>query len=175
MIATKRSAPVDAEKQAMQFLILMDKLNAAGYEHYEISNFAKPGMRSQHNSSYWQGINYFGFGPSAHSFNGTARRWNVANNALYIQSLQKDMIPFEEEILTPTQQLNEFIMTSLRTMEGLDLELVSQKFGRELKEKLERESKKWLEAKKLLLSDSNLILTREGKLFADGIAADLFF
>ena len=175
MIATKRSAPVDAEKQARQFLLLMDKLEAVGYEHYEISNFAKPGMRSRHNSSYWKGANYFGFGPSAHSFDGKARRWNVANNALYIQSIQKDMIPFEEEILTPTQQLNEFIMISLRTMEGLDLDIVSEKFGKEFKEKLVVGSGKWVMGKTLRMDGSKLILTREGKLFADGIAADLFF
>ena len=175
MIRAKRSAPVDAEKQATQFLMLIDKLAAAGYEHYEISNFAKPGLRSCHNSSYWKGTTYFAFGPSAHSFDGRSRRWNVANNALYIQSIQKDTIPFEEEILTPTQQLNEFIMTSLRTMEGLDLNLVSEKFGKEFKGKLVVGSGKWVMEKKLLMDGSKLILTREGKLFADGIAADLFF
>ena len=175
MIATNRSAPVDAEKQARQFLLLMDRLEVAGYEHYEISNFAKPGMRSRHNSSYWSGANYFGFGPAAHAFDGVSRKWNVANNALYIQSIQKDMIPFEEEILTPTQQLNEYIMTSLRTMEGLDLDLVSEKFRVPSREKLVVGSGKWVVGGKLLIKGSKLILTREGKLFADGIAADLFF
>ena len=175
MIATNRSAPVDAEKQARQFLLLMDRLEVAGYEHYEISNFAKPGMRSRHNSSYWSGANYFGFGPAAHAFDGVSRKWNVANNALYIQSIQKDMIPFEEEILTPTQQLNEYIMTSLRTMEGLDLDLVSEKFRVASREKLVVGSGKWVVGGKLLIKGSKLILTREGKLFADGIAADLFF
>ena len=175
MITTRRSGAVDAEKQARQFLLLMDKLEAAGYEHYEISNFAKPGMRSRHNSSYWSSVTYFGFGPSAHSFDGGSRRWNVANNALYIQSIKKDRIPFEAELLTPTQRLNEYIMTSLRTMEGLDLDIVSENFGKEFKDKLVVESGKWLVAKKLILDGSRLILTREGKLFADGIAADLFF
>lgn len=175
MITTKRSAPVDAEKQARQFLMLIDKLEAAGYEHYEISNFARPGMRSVHNGSYWKGTTYFAFGPSAHSFDGRSRRWNVANNALYIQSIQKDMIPFEEELLTPTQQLNEFIMTALRTAEGLDLDIVLKKFGKESRKKLELGSGKWLEGGKVMLKGSRLILTRAGKLFADGIAADLFF
>ena len=110
MIATKRSEPVDAEKQARQFLLLMDKLEAAGYEHYEISNYALPGMRSKHNSSYWSGENYYGFGPSAHSFDGKNRRWNIANNSIYIKSLQNNSIPFEEETLTMVQQLNEYIM-----------------------------------------------------------------
>ncbi len=175
MIAAKRSPPVDPEKQARQFLLLMDKMEAAGYEHYEISNFAKPGLRSRHNSSYWTGELYFGFGPSAHSFDGKARRWNVANNALYIQSMQKGTIPFEEEVLTPTQKLNEYIMTSLRTMEGLDLDLVSEKFGKEFRDKLEVGSGKWEAGQKIRLQESKLVLTKEGKLFADGIAADLFF
>ncbi|MEI9934169.1 MAG: hypothetical protein WDM71_04820 [Ferruginibacter sp.] len=116
MIITNKKQPVDPELQAAQFLLLMDWMEQTGYEHYEISNFSKPGMRSKHNSSYWQGKNYFGFGPSAHSFDGKCRKWNIANNSLYIESLQKNIIPFEEEILTSTQQLNEYIMTSLRTM-----------------------------------------------------------
>ena len=176
MIHQKSSLPVDAEKQAEQFLLLMDLMKQEGYEHYEISNFAKPGMRSKHNSSYWQGNPYYGFGPSAHSFDGkNSRRWNIANNLLYIQSILKNMIPFEEEILTETQQLNEYIMTSLRTIEGLDLKLISSVFGNDNYKKLQAGSMKYIESKKLLLKKEKLILTREGKLFADGIAADLFF
>ena len=129
MIALNKKEPVDTEKQARQFLLLMDWMEQAGYEHYEISNFAKPGLRSKHNSSYWLGESYYAFGPAAHAFDGKRRKWNIANNALYIQSLQKGNIPFEEEILTETQQLNEYIMTSLRTMEGLDLDYVSKIFG----------------------------------------------
>jgi oxygen-independent coproporphyrinogen-3 oxidase len=172
MIETKRSLPVDAEKQAHQFLLLVDMLEAAGYEHYEISNFAKPDMRSRHNSSYWQNSSYYGFGPAAHSYNGTSRKWNIANNALYIQSLLNNKVPYEEEILTPSQQLNEFIMTSLRTMEGLDLNLVSEKFGNDKRSHLEMAAEKWKD--KLSNKNGHLILNREGKLFADGIAADLF-
>jgi oxygen-independent coproporphyrinogen-3 oxidase len=176
MIRQKRSLPVDPEKQADQFLLLMDFMEQEGYEHYEISNYAKPGMRSRHNSSYWQGMSYYGFGPSAHSFNGKdTRRWNIANNALYIQSLLKDEIPYEEEILTPTQQLNEYIMTSLRTIEGLDIEKVRSTFGNEYAEKLKSGSKKYIENETLVLKNEKLVLTRQGKLFADGIAADLFF
>ena len=147
----------------------------AGYEHYEISNFAKPGMRSQHNSSYWQGKKYYGFGPSAHSFDGIKRKWNIANNSLYIESLNKNIISFEEEVLTETQQLNEYIMTSLRTMEGLDLNFVSKKFGEAASDKLQLLSKKYIDTSRLKNQYSKLILTNEGKLFADGIAADLFF
>ena len=175
MIATKKKEPVDPEKQAEQFLLLMNWMKQAGYEHYEISNFAKPGMRSKHNSSYWQGKNYYGFGPSAHSFDGKSRKWNVANNSLYIQSLQKNIVPFEEEVLTETQQLNEYIMTSLRTVEGLDLELVSKKFGENFSSKLQVISKKYVDTLKVKSENLKLILTKEGKLFADGIAADLFF
>ena len=176
MIDQKRTAPVDPEKQAAQFLLLMDRMKEKGYEHYEISNYALPGMRSKHNSSYWQGKPYYGFGPSAHSFDGkNTRRWNVANNSLYIQSLQQQIIPFEEEILTHTQQMNEYIMTSLRTIEGLDMQLLKENFGLSNYELLQTGSKKYINSGKLILENNSLILTREGKLFADGIAADLFF
>ena len=175
MNAQNKKAPVDAEKQAAQFLLLMQWMEAAGYQHYEISNFCKPGMQGKHNSSYWQGKKYYGFGPSAHSFDGEKRKWNIANNALYTQSIQKDIIPYEEETLTATQQLNEYIMTALRTMEGIDLGFVGQRFGKENSNKLQIASDKWKAGKKMEDFDSKLILTREGKLFADGIAADLFF
>jgi len=175
MISAKKKAPVDTEKQAEQFLLLMDWMKNAGYEHYEISNFAKPGMRSQHNSSYWQRKKYYSFGPSAHSFDGIKRKWNIANNNLYIESLNKNIISFEEEVLTETQQLNEYIMTSLRTMEGLDLNFVSKKFGEAASDKLQLLSKKYIDTSRLKNQYSKLILTNEGKLFADGIAADLFF
>ena len=181
MIALKKKQPVDPGKQARQFLLLMDWMAKAGYEHYEISNFAKPGMRSKHNSSYWsqtpegQGKVYYGFGPSAHSYDGKSRRWNISNNALYISSLEKNIIPFEEEVLTPVQQLNEYIMTSLRTIEGLDLNHVSTKFGEKFNIDLLDSCKKYIAANKLINRNSKLILTKEGKLFADGIAADLFF
>ncbi|MGC4101624.1 radical SAM family heme chaperone HemW [Ferruginibacter sp.] len=175
MIAQKKKAPVDAERQAQQFLLLMQWMQEAGYEHYEISNFAKPGLRSKHNSSYWSGEKYFGFGPSAHSFNGRSRKWNVANNALYIQSLQKDTIPFEEEVLTPVQQLNEYIMTALRTMEGISTKYISTKFGEEKAARVIAASYKYESTGKLKMVNGRIVLTAEGKLFADGIAADLFF
>ena len=175
MIAQHKKEPVDAEKQAEQFLLLMQWMAEAGYEHYETSNFAKPGMRSKHNSSYWQAKPYYGFGPSAHSFDGRKRKWNVANNALYIQSLKNNLIPCEDELLTPTQQLNEYIMTSLRTMEGVDLEKIKEEFGEQYSDALLKGSNKWQLGHKLIVDESKLVLTSEGKLFADGIAADLFF
>jgi len=154
---------------------------AAGYEHYEISNFAKPGSRSKHNSNYWSqspegsSATYYGFGPSAHSFDGKRRRWNIANNALYIQSLQKGLLPFEEETLTETQQLNEYIMTALRTAEGISTKYISTKFGKEKASKIIQAGAKYESTGKLKMENERIILTAEGKLFADGIAADLFF
>ena len=175
MIAQHKKAPVDSERQAEQFLLLMDWMKEGGYEHYEISNFAKPTMRSKHNSSYWQGKKYYGFGPSAHAFDGEKRRWNIANNSLYIQSLHNNIIPFEEEVLTITQQLNEYIMTSLRTIEGIDLQKVEVVFGKKYSEEIVKQSNKYLITNKLDNNELHLTLTREGKLFADGISADLFF
>jgi len=175
LIALHKKEPVDAERQARQFLLLMKWMEEAGYEHYEISNFAKPGLRSKHNSSYWSGEPYYAFGPAAHSFDGKKRRWNIANNALYIQSLEKGVTPFEEETLTETQQLNEYIMTSLRTMEGLNLDHVSKTFGEEKKNILQSAGRRFQSTGKLQIENARIILTKEGKLFADGIAADLFF
>lgn len=170
MIARHQRHDVDPVMQSAQFLLLMDWLSTAGYEHYEISNFAKPGFRSRHNSSYWQGKPYLGLGPSAHSFNGKARWWNIANNNVYIQSLVKDIIPFEIEELTAAQQLNEKVMISLRTMEGLNLSQLAPVD----RERILREGKKFLENGLLKTEFDRLILTKEGKLLADGIAAELF-
>ena len=175
LITTKKYSDVDADQQARQFLLLMDWTQAAGYDHYEISNFAKPGCRSKHNTAYWQGKKYLGLGPSAHSFNGVSRQWNVANNALYIQSISKGAIPAETEVLTKTQQLNEYIMTSLRTMEGLELVYVGNNFGRETAERLYSAASKFIQAGSMLREMSRLKLTRHGKLLADGIASELFF
>ena len=175
MIATHKISAVDPEQQSRQFEILIQEAKAMDYEHYEISNFAKPGFRSRHNSSYWQQKNYLGLGPSAHSFNGTSRQWNIANNALYLQSISQQTIPAEIEMLTPTQKLNEYIMTSLRTMEGLDVNYVASHFGKDKANMIIKHSKKYIEQDLLLQQDENLILTQKGKLFADGIAADLFF
>ena len=173
---------IDPAKQAEQFLLLMDLMDANGYEHYEISNFAKPGMRSRHNSSYWlqhpagYGVPYYGFGPSAHSYNGfSTRKWNIANNALYIRALEQGNIPFETETLTTVQQLNEYIMTSLRTIEGINLELIKNNSGIHTYETLLKTGSRHIASGKLQLKNQTLVLTREGKLFADGIAADLFF
>lgn len=174
-IRLQQKQPVDAEQQSRQFLLLMDYMQQAGFEHYEISNFAKPGHRSKHNSSYWHGTHYLGLGPSAHSFNGSSRQWNVGNNQQYIQSLEQGIIPFEKEELTETQQLNEYIMTSLRLMEGCDLNLMNQRFGPASVAAIQQEAAVFLKDHRLIEKDQHLILTKEGKLFADRIASDLFF
>ena len=162
---------VNPDKQSEQFLLLMQWLTEAGYEHYEISNFAKPGFRSRHNSSYWQGKKYMGIGPSAHSFDGNSRWWNIANNNQYIESINKGITPYEKEELTSVQKLNEYIMTSLRTMEGLDLSKLNEAVELELR----AASKKYIENELIKMENNFLRLTNEGKLLADGIAADLFF
>ncbi|MEQ1623066.1 MAG: radical SAM family heme chaperone HemW [Sediminibacterium sp.] len=175
MIEKKQIEAVDPEKQARHFSLLMQWMEQAGFEHYEISNFALPGHRSKHNSSYWSGASYLGIGPSAHSFNGTSRQWNLANNSLYIQSLNKGILPFELETLTAEQQLNEYIMTALRTMEGLNLNRVSALWGQEKTAQILLESKKYIARGDAFLEDHSLILTKAGRLMADGIASDLFF
>ncbi|MBC7849601.1 MAG: coproporphyrinogen III oxidase, partial [Chitinophagaceae bacterium] len=135
---------------------------------------ALPGKRSRHNSSYWQGLHYLGLGPSAHSFNGNSRQWNIANNALYIQGMKEGNLQRESETLTTVQQLNEYIMTSLRTMEGLNLCTIETRFGEASRSRLENEASGYLEKALMKKVDDCLVLTREGRLFADGIAADLF-
>lgn len=174
-ITMKRKEAVSAEDQARQFEILMNRMDQAGYEHYEISNFALPGHRSKHNAAYWSGVPYLGLGPSAHSFNGTSRQWNMANNALYIQSLQSGQLCFEQEILTPVQQINEYLMTSLRTREGVNLEKITERFGSPAAAALEQQLKPWLQHGKALREGVHVRLTPQGKLYADGIAASLFF
>jgi oxygen-independent coproporphyrinogen-3 oxidase len=174
MIRDKKLADVDPEKQARQYVSLMQWLEAAGYEHYEISNFAKPGWRSRHNSAYWLGKSYLGLGPSAHSFNGHSRRWNIANNALYIQSVNKNVLPIETETLTLNQQVNEYLMTSLRTVEGVNLEQLVSRFGNRISAHVASAASKYIKEGKVEMSKEKLRLTMQGKLFADGIAADLF-
>jgi len=171
MIRTGKVPDVDPDKQSRHFLYLMQWAKENGYEHYEISNFARPGYRSRHNSAYWQGKSYIGLGPSAHSFDGKSRWWNIANNQAYIRSLQQGIIPFEKEELTGVQQLNERIMIALRTADGLDLFNIPSLE----KTQLLKAAQRHIDAGHLVAQDNNLRLTDEGRLLADGIAADLFF
>lgn len=174
MIEKHKVNDIDLQKQAQQFDLLMSWARENHFEHYEISNFAKKGRRSRHNSSYWQGKHYLGAGPSAHSFNGDTRQWNVANNALYIRSLQNGQLSYDEEILSEENKLNEYIMISLRRIEGLDLQKVQIVFGMDNRVRLERLSKRYTDAKTLICEGDRLILTDSGRHYADGIAAALF-
>jgi len=174
-IKTGKVAQPDAQQAAEQFVILMEEMEAGGYAHYEISNFAKDGKFALHNTNYWRGKSYLGIGPSAHSFNGYSRQWNIANNALYMKSLSEHLLNFEQEILTETNRMNEYIMTSLRTMWGLDLQYVAAQFGMEAKRVLLLQAQDFILNNQLVLQDEHILLTKNGKLFADAIAADLFF
>jgi oxygen-independent coproporphyrinogen-3 oxidase len=200
LIRRKKVEPVDPERQARQFLMLMDFMDGAGFEQYEISNFSLPGRRSRHNSSYWKGIPYLGLGPSAHSYDGRSRQWNIADNAKYLHAMETGSPLFEKEELTTLQRLNEYIMISLRTIEGCDLGWVAERFGAGAAEDLAEKAGRYMDSGKMewrwslkaggdvgsststgLRGDEGegkamrMLLTREGKLLADGIAADLFF
>lgn len=171
-----KAKPVNESQSAQQFELLMEKLIEAGYQHYEISNFALPDRYAVHNTNYWSGKHYAGVGPSAHSFNGHSRQWNIANNALYISGINQDKKPpFEIEELSKADQLNEYIMTSMRTMWGLDFNRVTTLFGSSATDTLLKKSKEYIYNQQATLTDNHLVLTSKGKLYADGIAGDLFF
>ncbi|MDB5193501.1 MAG: hemW [Segetibacter sp.] len=174
LIEQKKLENVDQEKQAKHFELLMQWTNEAGFEHYEISNFAKPGFRSRHNSSYWRGNPYLGLGPSAHSFNGESRQWNIANNALYIKSIGNNTVPCEVETLTVKERLNEYLMTGLRTIEGVELARIEKDFGEDVYKRLLENASGKIENGFLAVADGHLRTTTEGKLLVDGIASDLF-
>ncbi|MEO7802844.1 MAG: radical SAM family heme chaperone HemW [Ginsengibacter sp.] len=174
MIEKKTVQDVNPEQQANQFLLLMQWLGDAGYEHYEISNFALPGYRSRHNSNYWSGNSYIGIGPSAHSFFGTVRRWNISNNALYMQSIKNNSIPYESEELDEIKQFNEYIMTALRTSEGVQLDILKSRFGNDKAADFLYKSQRYLVDRRMNKVGNALLLTNRGKLYADGISADLF-
>ena len=174
-INEQKSPAVDGGKQAEQFHLLLEMMALNNYEQYEISSFSKPGYRSKHNSSYWQGKPYFGFGPAAHSFNGfNKRRWNVSNNSLYIQSLEKNITPYEEEILTDIQRLNEYVMMALRTVEGVNIDYVRKGFGEENVERILADVEEYVVSGKVIKTNEGFYLSEDGKFFADGIAGDLF-
>jgi len=163
------------EKQATHFEMLIQLLQEAGYEHYEISNFSLPNQRSKHNSNYWKGIPYIGIGPSAHSFDGISRQWNIANNALFIQAVNQNLSYFEREILQPKDVLNEYIMTSLRTLEGIDLLFINQKWGETIANTITNKANDYIKKGLAEMGNHHIFLNNKGKLFADGIASDLFF
>ena len=172
-ITKGKQQAMNETQSAEQFVLLMEHLQHAGYEHYEISNFAFPGMISKHNSNYWKGVPYLGIGPSAHSYNGENRQWNIANNAKYRHSIEALIVPAEVEILTFANKVNEYMMTSLRTCWGMDLEFIRVKFGAEclriVENNLEVLNKDWISK-----DDKIVRLSQTGKLYADHIASELF-
>lgn len=170
----KIAAPKEAE-QHEEFFYMTDFLKDHGFDHYEISNFGKPGFHSQHNSAYWKSQEYLGIGPSAHSYNGrNERSWNIANNQLYINSLNQNKLAKETEILTEKDQFNEMLMIGLRTIWGVDLTSLKEKFSTELLEKFQSEIKNKLEDGILSIKNKHLKIPEKHWFLADGIASDLF-
>jgi len=174
MIDREKSAPVIDELQEEQFRALIAMTRANGYQQYEISNFCKPGHHALHNTNYWKGVPYLGLGPSAHSYNGSARRWNIPNLTGYMAAMAKGEAVFEEEILTPEQRYNEYVMTSLRTMWGCDGSSILHDFGPEVYESFINGIPLLISRGWLTESSGVYLLTDEGKLFADRVASELF-
>ena len=173
LLKREESLAVSDEAGARQFSILMDTLEKAGYEQYEISNFAKNKRYARHNTAYWQAKNYLGIGPSAHSFNGSTRSWNIANNNIYIKSLNQGELPITTEILSMHEKYNEILMTGLRTMWGVDTNLIKA-LSPDLIIQLEKDIQPILDAGFVVYSDNAYQITREGKFLADKIASVLF-
>ena len=164
----------DDEVASAHFDILVEKLSENGFIHYELSNFGKENYFSKNNSSYWLGKKYIGIGPSAHSYDGQNRGWNVSNNALYIKSIQENQLPIEMETLTKTDRYNEYIMTGLRTIWGVSLERIEQEFGKTYLDYLNQQATKFIEDHLLFIDENILRTTKKGKFLSDGIASDLF-
>ena len=166
--------PVDEEVAAQHHDILVSATEKAGFDNYEFSNFGKPGFYSENNMAYWHGEPYLGVGPSAHSYDGQRRSWNIANNSKYIEAIEAGNLPIERESLSEKDQYNEYVMTRLRTMWGISLEEVQYLFGNEYQEYLLQQAKPHEAANRLLLEGDQLRVTKEGKFLSDGIASDLF-
>lgn len=166
--------PVDDEVAQEHFNILLQKMEENGFENYEISNFGKPGHFSKNNTAYWLGKKYIGVGPSAHSFDGIRRGWNINNNAKYIKALDNNELPIEEEVLSKTDRYNEYIMTGLRTIWGVSLDRISLEFGENYHKYLLDQADKYIQEGLLMLKNDTLLTTKKGKFLADGIAANLF-
>jgi oxygen-independent coproporphyrinogen III oxidase len=173
-LKTSKLAAIDDDFAAKEFEILTKTLAENDFEQYEISNFCKSEMYSKHNTSYWQRQEYLGVGPSAHSYNYKCRQYNIANNAKYIQSIQEKKIPFEIEILTPFEEVNDYIMTTLRTKWGFDLSEIKKIVGESWQQENSKILEKYLNTKLLSLDNQRVMITQSGKLFADKIASDLF-
>lgn len=175
LIRKGKLANVDEAKMAGQFDQLVVSMNANRYQHYEISNFALEGQYARHNTGYWQGGTYLGLGPSAHSYDGRSRQWNVPVLYKYIAGIENNKPDFERERLTPEQQYNEFVMVSLRTMWGVHLAQLKEKLGEKYLNHFLVEVQQHIDKENVMLSEGAYKLTRKGKFFADGIASDLFW
>ena len=166
-------APKD-DKTHEHFQLLVKTLETNGFVHYELSNFGKPNYFSKHNTSYWLGKSYLGVGPSAHSFNGLERSWNVANNAQYIKRINENSLSITREKLTVNDRFNEYIMTGLRTIYGVSLHKIEKEFGTIIYQKLLSTIEKHIEQELLVVENNRLLTTNKGKFLCDGIASDLF-
>jgi len=166
--------PIDEALAQQHFNHLVEETEKQGFIHYEISNFGKPNYISKHNTSYWQGKPYLGIGPSAHSFLGKKRSWNVANNTKYIASIQKKSLPNTVEVLSKKDKFNEYIMTGLRTIWGISIKKIEVDFGLEYKNHLQISAEKFINQELLKIAKGKLLITKKGKFLVDGIASDLF-
>lgn len=166
--------PVDEELAKQHYEILVELTEQAGFDNYEFSNFGKPGFESRNNTAYWEGKPYLGIGPSAHSFDGKSRSWNVANNSKYIKSITANVLPSEKETLSNKDRYNEYIMTGLRTKKGISLTKTETDFGPEFRDYLMQQAKRYLENGLLLFENQTIMISRNGKFLGDGIASDLF-
>jgi oxygen-independent coproporphyrinogen-3 oxidase len=175
LIDTGKIAEPQDEVASNHFMILVDTLQKNGFIHYELSNFGKENYFSKNNSAYWLGKKYIGIGPSAHSYDGEKRGWNVANNSLYLKSIQDDILPIETEMLSKSDRYNEYIMTGLRTIWGVSLERIENEFGSEYLDYLNKQAQKFLNDELVYISDNILRPTAKGKFLTDGIASDLFY
>ena len=164
----------DEEMSLRQFEILLNFAENNSYEHYEISNFCRNGRYSKHNSSYWKGKHYLGLGPSAHSFNGISRQWNISNLKSYIDSIKNSILPIEIEVLTENQKYNEYILTSIRTIWGCDANYIVSQFGQKYIEYFKKACEKHLKNGYLFTDNGVYYLTRKGKVLSDLITSDLF-
>ncbi|GEQ84517.1 coproporphyrinogen III oxidase [Patiriisocius marinistellae] len=166
--------PVEDDVAQEHHKLLLEYTEASGYDNYEFSNFCKPGWESQNNTAYWQGKPYLGIGPSAHSYDGNARSWNINNNPLYIKKITTGELPMERESLSKTDKYNEYVMTRLRTKNGVSFTEISKNFGTKYLEYLELQMKEHITSNFLIIDGENLKVTKKGKFLSDGIASDLF-
>lgn len=172
---TKKEAAIDDEKSSDLFLEMVERLERNGFIQYEISNFGKEGFFSQHNSNYWKGVHYIGFGPSAHSFDGVSRQWNIPNNNIYVKHIhEKSEQYFQREVLTEKERFNEYMLTSLRTIWGIDANYLKQQFNEEYIKAFLNQVEVYLKDESMVLKNNAYILTNKGKLLADRIASELF-